>query len=660
MSIIQTIPHRRENDYHEIFDLQINYPDSTLQTPSYSGTGVHFALMEGDDPFAFGEFGIYAYYQIVYYQVVIDGIIVYSNNSWMPNVPNFRPGGDADAGMRDYSVHGIGGYANSNGWIPNVDLVGDPAGPLNNGVDDGIENTFLCYADTSIDFNLPYNERIPIYGRRELVYLGKYQTVTSKRYSLDTYGAYTQYSHWLYSLKLAGPPSYTSNTIRFDSNPRNKNSNIFYSFNDFQTRYQAPYQHFAYPFSEFRLSIFESDAYFKHNTFNDLSSYDDSGNVIVSPFSGKNLTDYELSILGSYGIYNGANPSTYSNPSGDRGGNPPQLFAYDFQSNPYIFQNMAYMPQNKLVMNNDGTLKFKVYGGSIYLKRTPYFKSKFLFPGDTFGTTDSFLYNILLYRNGDPKVGTYIQAGGSTYKGVPANSIKITVRNHGYSVGDLITYDIKFGSAVSEDVPNTVPHTPSGYQGYPFNSFGRSVTQVYDKDNFLVTVRNPTNSVAEGDLIVRLNYWGYRSNIVLLVGSETGFVHQMFTSITRYLVLTAVAVSGQNQLVVDNVDNIYVGDNIFSSELFPQPIPRDPQTTITNINTETKTITMSANLIRTIPSGRPIFVVNTANADILPKGEYTINFMSFVISGDDFGGYYPYYLYPGDDCRIKLGSEENV
>ena len=124
--------------------------------------------------------------------------------------------------------------------------------------------------------------------------------------------------------------------------------------------------------------------------------------------------------------------------------------------------------------------------------------------------------------------------------------------------------------------------------------------------------------------------------------------------------MTAAAVSGQNQLVVDNVDNISVGDNIFSSELFPQPIPRDPQTTITNINTETKTITMSANLIRTIPSGRPIFVVNTANADILPKGEYTINFMSFVTSGDDFGGYYPYYLYPGDDCRIKLGSEENV
>ena len=83
---------------------------------------------------------------------------------------------------------------------------------------------------------------------------------------------------------------------------------------------------------------------------------------------------------------------------------------------------------------------------------------------------------------------------------------------------------------------------------------------------------------------------------------------------TTPVTMTAAASSGQNQVVVDDVSQLQVGDSVTSSA---SGIPNS--TTISAINTGTKTVTLSANLTQNLADNTVLVTVSGAD-DALDRG----------------------------------------
>ena len=108
---------------------------------------------------------------------------------------------------------------------------------------------------------------------------------------------------------------------------------------------------------------------------------------------------------------------------------------------------------------------------------------------------------------------------------------------------------------------------------------------------------------------------------------------------TTPVTMTAAASSGQNQVVVDAVDQLQVGDAVTSTTA---GIPNS--TVINAINTGTKAVTLSNNLSQTMASGSVLVTVSGAD-DALDRGVK----VHYNLSGTNKFGFFGYDRTGGAD-----------
>ena len=235
--VSQAIPHRRENDFHTLYDL---------------GTGsdpANYIAFYFDDVMFAGDY----YYD---YQVVFNDAIVHSGNKFGPY---YTTRNNNKAGT---PTGGVGSYANAPGWPANLVTHGSNIGL------GAIENTYLGICD------LPTTVSGTTYsGSKCHAYIGTFQTAIVEFY--DEFLAVVAY---YYSLKIAGAPPQASKTIRFDEDY-------------FENSIQRNSSDNSQSFMKYRFTIYDSDAYFQavtsstagfrgYGTYNPVNSPTDLGPVL--------------------------------------------------------------------------------------------------------------------------------------------------------------------------------------------------------------------------------------------------------------------------------------------------------------------------------------------------------------------------------------------
>ena len=210
--ISQTIPHRRENDFHTLY----NISSSPLNYIRFGAVYLDFA---GD-----------LFYD---YQVVFNGNTVYDGQDFAPYSIT-RNGNKAAT-----PSGGVGGYANAPGWPANLVtfVSGQNYTQWGRGA---IENTYLGICDKITNISgTNYS------GSKCHAYIGTFQSMQNEYADEFVY-----VDGYYYSLKIAGPPPQASKTIRFDEDYFN-NTN------------QSNNSDTSQPFMKFRFTIYDSDAYFQ-------------------------------------------------------------------------------------------------------------------------------------------------------------------------------------------------------------------------------------------------------------------------------------------------------------------------------------------------------------------------------------------------------------
>ena len=207
-NISQTLPHRRENDFHTLY---------SLTSPAF-----------------YIRFGaVYVNNDLFYdYQVIFDSQTVYDGETFSPySITRNSNKAATPSG-------GVGGYANAPGWPAN--LVTSTGGSWETFGRGAIENTYLGICDKITNVSgTNYS------GSKCHAYIGTFQDVQN-----DYADEFVYVDGYYYSLKIAGPPPQASKTIRFDED-YNANTNQNNSSDTSQ------------PFMKYRFTIYDSDAYFQ-------------------------------------------------------------------------------------------------------------------------------------------------------------------------------------------------------------------------------------------------------------------------------------------------------------------------------------------------------------------------------------------------------------
>ena len=206
---MQTIPHRRENDFHTL----------------YSFTSPRFYIRFG---------ATYAGSTLIYsYSIVFNDNAVHVGQDFLPySVGNNNNKAATPSG-------GVGGYANAPGWPAN--LVTSTGGSWETFGRGAIENTYLGICDLPITVSgTNYS------GSKCHAYIGTFQYVQNDYEEENIFFVDGYY----YSLKIAGAPPQVSKSIRFDED---------FIGNTIQTSSSDTSQ----PFMKYRFTIYDSDAYFQ-------------------------------------------------------------------------------------------------------------------------------------------------------------------------------------------------------------------------------------------------------------------------------------------------------------------------------------------------------------------------------------------------------------
>ena len=205
--VSQAIPHRRENDFHTLYNL-------TSSPLNYIRFGFDDVMFAGD----------YNYY----YTIVFNGVTVHFGEQFWPY---YTTRNNNKAGT---PTGGVGSYANAPGWPANMITSGSNVGS------GAIENTYLgiCDVPTTVS-GTTYS------GSKCHAYIGTYQN-----YYVDFYDEFVASIGYYYSLKIAGAPPQASKTIRFDEDY-------------FENSVQRNSSDFSQSFMKYRFTIYDSDAYFQ-------------------------------------------------------------------------------------------------------------------------------------------------------------------------------------------------------------------------------------------------------------------------------------------------------------------------------------------------------------------------------------------------------------
>ena len=228
--VSQAIPHRRENDFHTLYD-STNYID-----------------------FRYSDF-IFSSDHIYEYDIVFNGVVVHSGNRFSPwnQQRNSNKAGTPTGG--------VGSYANAPGWPANMITYSSNTSNIGTGA---IENTYLGICETWGN---------TFQGSRCHAYIGTFQSANVIYY--DEFVAVVSY---YYSLKIAGPPPQASKTIRFDEDY-------------FENSIQRNSSDYSQSFMKYRFTIYDSDAYFQgvesstagfrgYGTYNSVTSPSHLGPVL--------------------------------------------------------------------------------------------------------------------------------------------------------------------------------------------------------------------------------------------------------------------------------------------------------------------------------------------------------------------------------------------
>ena len=205
--VSQAIPHRRENDFHTLYNI-------TSSPLNYIRFGFDDVMFAGDYNF--------------YYNIVFNGVEVHFGRKFWPY---YTTRNNNKAGT---PTGGVGSYANAPGWPANMITSGSNIGT------GAIENTYLgiCDVPTTVS-GTTYS------GSKCNAYIGTYQDTY-----VDYYDEFVASVGYYYSLKIAGAPPQVSKTIRFDEDY-------------FENSIQRNSSDFSQSFMKYRFTIYDSDAYFQ-------------------------------------------------------------------------------------------------------------------------------------------------------------------------------------------------------------------------------------------------------------------------------------------------------------------------------------------------------------------------------------------------------------
>tara|TARA_B100000212_G_scaffold124126_1_gene93188 strand:- start:1044 stop:2057 length:1014 start_codon:yes stop_codon:yes gene_type:complete len=207
-NITQTLPHRRENDFHTLY---------SLTSPAFY---IRFGV-------------VYVNTDLFYdYQVIFDSQTVYDGETFSPHDVT------RNSNKAATPSGGVGSYANAPGWPAN--MVTSTGGSWETFGRGAIENTYLGICDkiTTIS-GTNYS------GSKCHAYIGTFQAVENEYADEFAY-----VDGYYYSLKIAGPPPQASKTIRFDEDY-------------FENSLQRNSSDTSQSFMKYRFTIYDSDAYFQ-------------------------------------------------------------------------------------------------------------------------------------------------------------------------------------------------------------------------------------------------------------------------------------------------------------------------------------------------------------------------------------------------------------